>query len=855
MAKNTRNLFGKTGEDFVGTGGYVGAPASPTNTGNGWPRSNNAWLTKSGDAIYGMPGWKRSLPSSLAEATANELLHVKLADPNTAVEITQGAIVAVTDGVSGRVMAGGYSGSGINMRDQDTVMVGTMSRMNNFDFPSLVNMRDKIHVIKERDPGVVFDGSLCRSWGIRAPKLKPIVTPAIPGDTTTSVEPCTSGWASSQGGNVTVTHPSSSPVSPDGSAYLKLAMTDSITKAALAYKNITVTIPATAKSITVWVYLDENNRILPKEKMQLAVSTTAALGGTPIAIDFPIDIPPKQWTKVTFPWEQSAPVNVASIGFILAHKLPGNVFRGPTCDLLFDQIEYIAPANGFAVGGDYQFCFTWWDSKRLRESNPSPFSEVIALQSGQGVTINASGHYAAIPSTGMVNLNPQLQSVSFSDWEWVTAGGARWYLRSTNAARYPRLFYPPVSVWFNTTAFTSGTIGSLGAGEYAYGDNDSLGYDTLYIRMADDSDPNAAATHSIKVINPGVDAIKVYMTKQQWGQDERGQAIWRCMSDLYIGNALTVQTSADNYAITVAFSDDVSEEEIYAGRGLNFYNAKPTAAKYAVQDGERIAFCGQDDYLVGTVTVASDLQLVSPDNAVADEDDPIFGYWMEDRQIRFGTETELYAIIQAFSSTVLGNVDRLRIGKDFRLSVNGYTTVYQGTPASGKTYRIIGESNTVWFTAKTNLPKSGIGPWTEGMGVANYIQLEMPGDQITGCGHIGDDLVIFGTKYVYLLVQDKTAYDDEGQPAYIQPRQMNGWPGSISHRGIVAVPGGVICYISPTNSIIAGSYEGFQEVGCSTNIFGWLTSDGNIEPELMKYALGFYHPAYKLVIYGFPEVA
>lgn len=39
-----------------------------------------------------------------------------------------------------------------------------------------------------------------------------------------------------------------------------------------------------------------------------------------------------------------------------------------------------------------------------------------------------------------------------------------------------------------------GTLGSLAAGEWGYGDNDTLGYDTIYVRLSDSTDPDTKAT-------------------------------------------------------------------------------------------------------------------------------------------------------------------------------------------------------------------------------------------------------------------------------------------------------------------------------------------------------------------------
>ena len=40
---------------------------------------------------------------------------------------------------------------------------------------------------------------------------------------------------------------------------------------------------------------------------------------------------------------------------------------------------------------------------------------------------------------------------------------------------------------------TPGTVGSLSAGQWDWGDNDALGYSTIYVRLADGADPDSKA--------------------------------------------------------------------------------------------------------------------------------------------------------------------------------------------------------------------------------------------------------------------------------------------------------------------------------------------------------------------------
>lgn len=52
----------------------------------------------------------------------------------------------------------------------------------------------------------------------------------------------------------------------------------------------------------------------------------------------------------------------------------------------------------------------------------------------------------------------------------------------------------PLAVVENNSLMTEGTVGTLAAGEYDYGDNDTLGYSTIYVRLTDNVDPDSKAS-------------------------------------------------------------------------------------------------------------------------------------------------------------------------------------------------------------------------------------------------------------------------------------------------------------------------------------------------------------------------
>jgi len=75
----------------------------------------------------------------------------------------------------------------------------------------------------------------------------------------------------------------------------------------------------------------------------------------------------------------------------------------------------------------------------------------------------------------------------------------------------------PDGVEENTVAMTEGTLGSLAAGQYDYGDNDTLGYSTVYVRLADGADPDSKAAAYVQTADlvplteyAGVDNLEAF---------------------------------------------------------------------------------------------------------------------------------------------------------------------------------------------------------------------------------------------------------------------------------------------------------------------------------------------------------
>lgn len=82
-------------------------------------------------------------------------------------------------------------------------------------------------------------------------------------------------------------------------------------------------------------------------------------------------------------------------------------------------------------------------------------------------------------------------SIRNATYEWIASGDS-YYVRLVAGAADPSLVDPD-SVEEDDVDMTEGTLGSLTAGQWAYGDDDTLGYSTVYVRLSDSADPDGKA--------------------------------------------------------------------------------------------------------------------------------------------------------------------------------------------------------------------------------------------------------------------------------------------------------------------------------------------------------------------------
>jgi len=91
-------------------------------------------------------------------------------------------------------------------------------------------------------------------------------------------------------------------------------------------------------------------------------------------------------------------------------------------------------------------------------------------------------------------------SIVNSSYIWTASGSGtnEYYLTATDTSD-PGLDEPG-TLLVDDEAATAGTVGSLAAGAWDYGNNDTLGFNTIYIRLSDGTDPDSKADDYIKAL-------------------------------------------------------------------------------------------------------------------------------------------------------------------------------------------------------------------------------------------------------------------------------------------------------------------------------------------------------------------
>ncbi len=101
--------------------------------------------------------------------------------------------------------------------------------------------------------------------------------------------------------------------------------------------------------------------------------------------------------------------------------------------------------------------------------------------------------YSSLATTPATSFDILADSGATYSWTASGSGTNEYFVRLTAGTANPHIG-TPVSVLINNVTATQGSLGSLAVTTWGYGDNDSLGYSTVYVRLTDGTDPDSKTT-------------------------------------------------------------------------------------------------------------------------------------------------------------------------------------------------------------------------------------------------------------------------------------------------------------------------------------------------------------------------
>lgn len=429
--------------------GFISPPVPRDQTGDGVPDLQNLCLTPDGSALTPMPGTWRTFPYRLLQAgDAHTGAYRVVSFPSQALLTAGGRGIGVVDEVTGRAVGVAYHPGGVNVDPAITpapTTLGYLNRQGPHDYPQLLNSRGITQIHTPYDEPRCFDGAAYRKLGIRAPQ-RPLTLSSAGGsggfiDNVDQALPTTPLYTSSRGTNVVI-NPSAGLPTYDSDDQIDTDAADSIPgynhfrlKAAspgpgdLGWRTYLTpqTLASTVTRMSVWLYYWAKKRLLSDASspvLYLVFDNTANFTGTVAAgtrLEFPIVVHnrPYAWTKVEAPITIAVNFTYSSFGLRLAKTVPQDHFRKDEDGINYvkwrlDGIRFFNPtaaASAALVQGEplptdkYVLMFSWYDSVRFRESNPSPFTPQLEFGANVAFNLDVSGYYPRVPA-GVQNTAP-----------------------------------------------------------------------------------------------------------------------------------------------------------------------------------------------------------------------------------------------------------------------------------------------------------------------------------------------------------------------------------------------------------------------------------------------------------------
>ena len=160
-----------------------------------------------------------------------------------------------------------------------------------------------------------------------------------------------------------------------------------------------------------------------------------------------------------------------------------------------------------------------WAKTRVKNNRDINYLSFISLELG--------GRFYYHPGN---NPSTKFDIVESGTYKWTASGsGTTEFYAELDAGGDPSLAEPDI-VLENNVGMPDGTLGSLAAGEFDYGDNDTLGFNTVYVRLTDGADPDSKVDGFLEHVVVKESAEDIYEEEKLYWSDKSGAPI----EDLFV---------------------------------------------------------------------------------------------------------------------------------------------------------------------------------------------------------------------------------------------------------------------------------------------------------------------------------
>lgn len=744
--------------------------------------------------------------------------------PPQALLTNGGQGVGIVDQLTGRVVALAFHPGGVALdptnvaADRIPKIVGHLNRQGAHDYPKLVSFKDLTFVISAWDEVRVWDGVELRLAGIRAPETAPGL--ALVNWEAPITEDVWAGLAGESApidvdamelstGHTTVEPSikfSAASYNPEGYGHpgminVRIPWAENKTGELCFANGEQACAETTTRTIVLDVWYESNrsqhDKTLPAGTLAFVLSNsvaTGAVGQGAGTVTYAVQQPLKERTvyRLEFPFEQEW-AEIQALAWRLEKTIPSGHFSDMDLPNATDDLQFrfrvvykSVSGQGLLAEGDYLMGFSWYDRKRNRESNVSPYG-IVTLGASVPVGVDLTGSRGGL-EVGMTNSNPDPRHVD----------AVRVYLHKTD--------------W--------GT--------------DSYGYPQMRLYQEFDMPPEDEFGRLWVYISAERDIADVATDKEP--EYERGM-LPASLAAVVDGDRI-ILANQPAYSVGRAFNPQVSQtmNKAYAWKtaaGLVCYantTADPSGKTFTVSP-----FWPDWWYIAGTPTeqvwCASDPSSLT--FVAYPEETPEWGPWLEGREIRFSTSGDKFLIVKALPNES-GVYDRLWV---YRTEVDGTFSSFDGPFNEAVRYEITGRPNLITWSVV--LP---IGPYIEGTAQSGYQDLEMPGDEILALGREGDFGTAIGRTMTVFLRQISGVVDGSSNPQnpFPGPRAVRG--GAVSGRSLVEIGNRQALFFSPEGKLMAASVEGVVEHPLSARFQGWITSQYRVDANMLRHSHAVWDP-------------